>query len=75
MHVLFYARNIVYTYYFLHILFYARIFNFLGLDCLRGLVELDVRNNELKRIEELAKISSLLHMRILALTGMVQLLS
>ena len=66
MHVLFFAHIILCTY-FQHY--------FLGLDCLRGLVELDVRNNELKRIEELAKISSLLHMRILALTGMVQLLS
>ena len=41
----------------------------LGVECLRGLVELDVRHNDVKVIGELAKISSLLHLRILALTG------
>ena len=41
----------------------------LGVECLRGLVELDVRSNDIKTIEELVKISSLLHLRILALTG------
>ena len=40
-----------------------------GIECLRGLVELDVRYNEIKAVEELVKISSLLHLRILALTG------
>ena len=40
-----------------------------GVECLRGLVELDVRFNEIKAVEELVKISSLLHLRILALTG------
>ena len=41
----------------------------LGVECLRGLVELDVRSNDIKTMEELVKISSLLHLRILALTG------
>jgi hypothetical protein len=41
----------------------------LGVECLRGLVELDVRSNDIEAIEELVKISSLLHLRILALTG------
>ena len=40
-----------------------------GVECLRGLVELDVRFNAIKAVEELVKISSLLHLRILALTG------
>ena len=45
------------------------IFRRVGVDCLRGLVELDVRHNQIRAVEELVKISSLLHLRILALTG------
>lgn len=41
----------------------------IGVECLRGLVELDVRYNDIKTIEELVKISCLLHLRILALSG------
>ena len=46
-----------------------------GVECLRGLVELDVRFNAIKAVEELVKISSLLHLRILALTGKLLLQS
>ncbi|XP_046861218.1 nischarin-like isoform X2 [Xenia sp. Carnegie-2017] len=51
------------------LLFNNKLQNLDGLDCLRGLVELDVRSNDVAHVTEVAKVSSLFHLRILALAG------
>ncbi|XP_046861317.1 uncharacterized protein LOC124454587 isoform X2 [Xenia sp. Carnegie-2017] len=51
------------------LLFNNKLQNLDGLDCLRGLVEIDVRWNDVANVTEVAKVSSLFHLRILALAG------